>query len=265
MSSTPVRKSAGSDLACSARSKLSITGNSDLMASTVAKSRKSCCSLAARRRAFSNSAWARARRSSSVSRSAFTFCNSALEDSTAPGEASAVGAGGFSSPSAGGSSRSRSSAFVSDFPFDFPITAVLLRFIQDFVEQARNVRNSRDGVLIVHPGGPDYSQRAHDFVSGMSRRADQHEILHRGQGLIKTDDHADRLLLDVEISAEKLYHLFLFLELLKHFLQALAILLTRNQICRAFNEYHLRALLGGKSALLVKLLDRVHQAIVFAA
>src|SRR6201984_166566 len=187
MSSTPLRKSPESDLTCSARSQLSITGSKGLMASAAAYSRKSCCSLAARRRAFSNSAWARARRSSSVSRSAFTFCNSAVEGLSAPGGASAVGAGGFSSPSPGGSSRSRSSAFVSDFPFDFPITTLLLRFIQDFVEQARNVRNSRDGVLIVHPGGPDYSQRAHDFVSGMSRRADQHEILHRGQGLIKAD------------------------------------------------------------------------------
>src|ERR1700758_1844720 len=188
-----------------------MTGSSDLMASTVAKSRKSCCSLVARRRAFSNSACARAKRSSKVSRSVFSFCNSALDDSAVPGEASAAGAGGFSSASARGSSRSRSSAFVSDFPFDFPITAVLLRFIQDFIEQARDVGNGRDGVLIIHPGGPDYSQRAHDFVSGMSRRADQHEILHRGQGLIKADDHADRLLLDVEISAEKLYYLLLFL------------------------------------------------------
>ena len=43
-------------------------------------------------------------------------------------------------------------------------------------------------------------------------RADQHEILHRGQGLIEADDHADRFLLHVEVGAEQLDDFFFLLQ-----------------------------------------------------
>src|SRR6476469_2572377 len=223
-----------SDFACRARSKLSITGSRDLIVSTLAKSRKSCCSLLARRRAFSNSACARARRSSSTSRSAFTFCNcaSAVATSLSGVDVPPVASEEFWSSSPAGSlcSTSKPDSSVSRFPFDFTMTAVLLRFIQNLVEEARNVRHSRDRVLVIHAGGANDGERAHYFVAGMRRRAYQHEILHGGQLLIQPDYHSHGLLFHVQIGAQQLNDLFLLLQGLQHFLDALAILLRRDQL-----------------------------------
>src|SRR5438309_8650967 len=177
-----------SDFACRARSKLSITGSKDLIVSTLAKSRKSCCSLLARRRAFSNSACARARRSSKVSRSAFSFCNCVPAAARSlPGvDSPPLASEEIRSPSPAGSSCSTSKAeiSVSRFPLDFTMTAVLLRFIQNLVEEARNVGHGRDRVLVIHAGGANDGERAHHFVAGMRRSTDQHEILHGRQLLI---------------------------------------------------------------------------------
>src|SRR6267154_2421589 len=76
-----------------------------------------------------------------------------------------------SPPSAAGSSCSRS-RFPSVFPFPLPIL-LLLRFIQKFIEEPRDVRNRRHGVLIVKPSRPDHRQRSHHLATHARRSADK--------------------------------------------------------------------------------------------
>ena len=94
-------------------------------------------------------------------------------------------------------------------------------------------------MLIIHASRADYRQRAHNFISGMSRRPDQNEVLHGRQFLIETDNNANSFLFDVEISAKKFDDLFFFLERLKHLLEALTILFPRGKVGCAFDEYDL--------------------------
>src|ERR1700733_2584630 len=258
MSSTPLRKSPGSDLTCKARSKLSTTGSSDLIATAAAWSRKSCFSLAARRRTLSNSACARAKRSCRESRSAFSFCNSARGPGGSPGPGPPAGFGEPSSPSPGGSSCSRSIPAISasDFPLDFFITSsALLRFIQDLVEQTCDVRHRGNRVLIIHARWANDGQRTHHFVSGMGRGADEHKILHRGERLVEADHDSHGILLHVEVSAETLNHFFFLFRRFEDLLQTLTIVVAGDQVRCAFHEYHLRALLAGERTLLIELLD----------
>src|ERR1700751_2717069 len=203
MSSTPFRNSLGLLAgALKARSKLSMAGRNALMASATAKSRYSWCSLAARLRAFSNSACERASRSSSVSRSDRIFCNSlasgagALDSAPVPFLASSV-----SSEAGNSCSRSSSCGSTCDFPFVFAIK--LFRFVENFVKEARNIGNCCHRVLVVNTRRPNHGQRSPHFTAHPGRRADEHKIAHRGQRLIQTDHNAHRFLLRVQISLEQ--------------------------------------------------------------
>src|SRR4030081_3143752 len=273
MSSTPLRKSPGSAFTCSARSKLSNTGSRDLIASTVAKSRNSCCSRPARRRAFSNSACDRASRSSSESRSALSFCISAStpEVSAAssgcpPPTAATSAVSSPSSPAGSSCSKSSRARSASVLPFTFTIGNLgLLRFVKDLVKQTRNVGNRRHGVLVVHARGADDSQRSHHIVSGSRGSSNQHKILHGRQRLIETDHHSHGFLLHIQISAEELHDFLFLFQRLQHRLQALTVMFAGHQVGGAFNKHYLPSLLSRQRALLIELLNRVHHPVVFAA
>src|SRR5207302_7213164 len=112
---------------------------------------------------------------------------------TGPGSCS------FSSPAGNSCSTSSFCSSTSGFPF---LAINSLRLIKDFVEQPRNIRHRRYGVLIVHARRPQHSQRAHHFSSNTGRRADQDQVAHGWQGLIKADNHAHSFLLCIEICSQ---------------------------------------------------------------
>src|SRR6266478_6674408 len=264
MSSTPPPNSSSWLVrACKARSKLSTTGSRALIASEVAKSRNSCCSRAVRLRAFSNSACRRARRSSSVSRSAFSFWTS---DPVPAWGLSAGGAEVGSVSSAAGSSCSTSSSSGStcDFPFVFTIDC-LFCVVENFVEEPRDIGDGGHRVLIVDAGRADHSQGPHDFVAHPGRGADQDKIAHGRKRLVEPDYDSHRFLLGVQIGAKQLHDLALLLKSLEHLLQALAILFIGDQVRGSFDEDRLRAWFGLERALLVELLERLHEPVVLAA
>src|SRR2546428_1109815 len=209
MSSTPLRNSDfSSETACRARSKLSRTGSNALTASASAYSRNSCCSRVVRLRVFSNSACSRARRSSSVSRSAFSFSSSVSRAVTPPAgrETSAVLSAFLkSSPvsSDPGSSCSVSSSrgSISDFPFVLAIR-LSLRFVQNLVKKTCDVGHSSHRVLVIDAGRTDHGERPHYFAAHARRRPDQHEVAHRRQRLIQADHHTYCFLLGIEIGSQ---------------------------------------------------------------
>src|SRR6266481_4004621 len=199
MSSTPPRNSSSWAVGvCKARSKLSTTGSRALIASAAAKSRNSCCARAARLRAFSNSACRRAKRSSRVSRSAFSFWIS--ETAPACGPCSDFAAGSSSVSSEGGSSCSTSSSSGStcDLPFVLTINC-LFCVVENLVEEPCDVRHGGHCVLIIDACRADDSQRPHDFVAHPGRGADQDKVAHRRQRLVQPYHDADGLLLSVQI------------------------------------------------------------------
>src|SRR6267378_1731059 len=261
MSSNPPRRSLDPPAeALSARSKLSSTGRMFLMTSAAAYSRNSCCSRAARLRALSNSAWRRARRSSTASRSARSLSTS---ETAVPAEAVDDVEGVSSPPSAAGSSCSRS-RFPSVFPFPLPIL-LLLRFIQKFVEEPRDIRNRRHGVLIVKPSRPDHRQRSHHLATHARRSADKNKVAHRRHRLIESDDDPYRFLSRVEIRAQQFHYLFFLLQRAQHVLEPLPIILAGDEIGGPLHEHCFRSLAGRERSLLVKLCDRPHQPVVLAA
>src|ERR1700722_5577801 len=255
MSSTPPRNSdLSARLVCSARSKLSSEGRSALIASATAYSRNSCCSRAVRLRAFSNSACRRARRSTSMSRSARTFCNSPPSPEVRAAD-SVVCTSSVASSDAGNScAASISCASTSDFPLVLAICCAetyLLRFVQDFVEHPRDIRNRIHGVLIVDAGWPDDRQRSHDFAAHPGRRADQHEIAHRRQGLIEPDHYPHRFLFGIEIRSQEANDFLFLFQSLQQFLQAVPVVLARYQVGRTVDVYSLRAVIGRQRALFI--------------
>src|SRR5450631_678247 len=145
----------------------------------------------------------------------------------------------------------------------------LLRFVQEFVKQPRDVRHRRHGVLIIQPRRPNHRQRSHHFAAHPRWSPNEHKILHRRQGLVEPDHHPHRFLPRVKISPKQLYNFFLLLECPQHFLQPRAIFLAshvvRYQIRSTFHKHSLRVVAGSQRALLVELLDGLHQPVVVAA
>src|SRR5277367_476323 len=258
MSSTPPRNSDFSLELRKASSKLSTTGSSVRMASASAKSRNSCCSRTARLRALSNSACERAKRSSTESRSAFSFCNSALPDSVALDSSAAGNSCAGSNPC-----FSKSRSITSVFPFIFAIT--LLGIIQNFVKQARDIGDRCDRMLIVHARRPNYRQRPSDFTADTGWCANQHQIAQGRIGLIETDNNPYCFLSRIQICAQQFDDFLFFLQRLEQFLQALAVLLAGHQVGRAFHKDKLGTVIRHQRTLLVELLDGLHQLVVFAA
>src|ERR1019366_9817775 len=91
------------------------------------------------------------------------------------------------------------------FSVSFTHTAALLRFVQKFVEKARDVRTLLHGVLIIQPRRSNHGQRPHHFAAYAGGSANEDEILQirSRQRLVLPDDHAHRFLPRVEISAEQ--------------------------------------------------------------
>src|SRR5580692_5527591 len=270
MSSTPPRNSDFSFApVCSARSKLSSVGSNALTASDTAYSRKSCCSRAVRLRAFSNSAWRRANRSIRVSRSTLSFCNSPPSVDVREDEDSVDSSP--SAPSDAGNSRVASSSWgsTSDFPFVLAIKISarirLLRFVEDRVKKTGNIRDRGHGVLIINARRSNHRKRSHHFTAYAGGSTNQHKVAHRGQRLVESYNHPDCFLLSVQIRAQQPDNFLFLLQSFQQFLQALSILLSCNQISCAFNVNRLCAIVRRQRTLFIELLDRSHQAVVFAA
>ena len=81
-------------------------------------------------------------------------------------------------------------------------------------------------MLIIDSGRSYDRQRSHDIITHSRRRADQHKISHRRQGLVESDYHSDGFLLGVEIGSQQLNNLLFFFQGLEQLLQALTIFLT---------------------------------------
>src|ERR1700732_2913289 len=183
MSSIPLRNSDFSaEPACNARSKLSSTGRRVFTASASAYSRNSCCSRAVRLRAFSNSACKRARRSRRLSRSAFSLSNSESATLTrADREVSETSFGvvcsAVSSDAGNSCSVSNSRSLISVFPLLLAIRHSL-RFVQDFVKQARDIGNGVHGVLIINARGTNHRERSHHLATHAGRCSYEHKVPH---------------------------------------------------------------------------------------
>src|SRR5580692_2920755 len=270
MSSTPPRNSDFSFApVCSARSKLSSVGSNALTASDTAYSRKSCCSRAVRLRAFSNSACRRASRSIRVSRSTLSFCNSPPSAAAREDEDSFDSSPSALSDAGNSCVASRSWGSTSDFPFVLAIKisarVLLLPFLQALVKHTINIIDYGHGMLIVDARRSNHRKRSHDFTPYAGGSTNQHKVAHRRQRLVESYHYADCFLLGVQIRTQQPDNFLFLLQSLQQFLQALSILLSCNQIGCAFNVNRLCVIVRRQRTLLIELLDRSHQAVVFAA
>src|SRR5581483_803767 len=112
---------------------------------------------------------------------------------------------------------------------------------------------------------PDDRERSHHFPAHTRRRADENEISQVRRGLFQTDHHPHCLLARIQIGGKQLHNLLLFRQGLQQLLQPLAVLLSADQIGRAFQVHCLERFIGSQCALAVELLDRAHQTVVLAA